>query len=86
MTDPSIAALSTEYPYCICGHRLTPEHECPTDADSDPCKCGHWRSLHLTVGASCTAQVDKRHVSAGGPQLYPCDCKGFRPMFGGSRV
>ena len=48
------------------------------------CKCGHPRSIHahlLTAPSrACMASVDKRHVTAGGSELSPCDCKGFVPL------
>ena len=43
------------------------------------CECGHSHVLHfaMSLGAGCGAQIDKRHVTAGGSELWPCDCKGF---------
>lgn len=50
---------------------------------SDLCKCGHPAHMHPTsLGrpGPCSAQIDKRPITVGGPELHPCPCRNFVPM------
>lgn len=58
----------------------------PLQAPSDLCKCGHPKGDHTDLAfvrdqRFCPVLIDKRHSSGGGSTLYPCDCKGYDPMF-----